>query len=343
MPPTLARSVPTLLAMALLGLALFGPPSRAALADQAPTPPEVPASGPVTGELAALLARLPSEHTPDPGEHYPVSNEWRHDLFLPSIRDLGGIFVGVGPDQCYTLAAMQGAQLAILVDFDLQVPLVHRMYEVLVGESATPDELVARFDEGQARATSGLLERGLAGDARAPAILRLFDRHRARWSRYLRAVRRSTRDGVPGSWLADEALYGRVRALFREGRVVALNGDVTASMTMRSVGRLTRLLELPVRVLYLSNAEQFFPYTRQFAENVGGLAMDERSVVLRTFRASGATYPARDRWHYVVEPLAGFRARLGEGLTRSRQLELEIVRDARRARDATPGLTILAR
>lgn len=296
----------------------------------------------LSAEARARLARIPDENTPDPGEHYPVSNEWRHDLWLPAIRDLGGIFVGVGPDQCYTLAAMQNASLALLVDFDPQVPLVHRMYEILVPASETPDALVARFSAASATETRALLEQGLANDARREAILRLFDRNRPRWERYTRAVRRSVRDGVAGSWLADPALYARVRAMFQNGRIVARNGDVTGAQTMRAIGEVSRETGLPVRVLYYSNAEQFFSYTPQFVENVRGLRVDPRSIVLRTFRARGATYPARDRWHYVVEPVAGFLERLGAGLRRSRELEIEIV-SRRRARGATAGFTALER
>lgn len=323
-------------------LALFAPrATRAEVVEVRPV--HVPSSGRVPADVAQLLAGIPSEQTPAPGEHYPVSNEWRHDLWLPSVRALGGIFVGVGPDQCYTLAAMQEAELAILIDFDPQVPLVHRMYQVLVPRSASPDELVARFEDRNARATRALLEEALAGDERAPRVLSLFDHSRARWARYLRAVRRSVRDGVPGSWLADDALYARTRRMFEEGRIVSVNGDVTGSRTLYAIGAVARRLGLPVRVLYLSNAEQFFPYTPQFRVNVESLPFDERSVILRTFRARDAIYPARDRWHYVVEPALGFVGRLRDGLARSRALELEIVRVARSAPGGVQGLTVLDR
>jgi hypothetical protein len=328
--------------VALLALVL-APPSRAQRSPPAaravPANVGLPASGALPAELRARLARIPDEGTPDPGEHYPVSNEWRHDLWLPALRDLGGVFVGVGPDQCYTLAAMQNASLALLVDFDPLVPLVHRMYEVLVPASESPAVLVARFEDARAEETRALLASGLVDDPRRDAILRSFDRHRPRWARYARAVQRSVRQGVAGSWLADPALYARVRTMFQQGRIVARNGDVTGARTLREIGAVSRELDAPVRVLYFSNAEQFFSYTPQFVENVRSLRTDERSVVLRTFRARGASYPARDRWHYVVEPLTGFLERLGAGLRRSRELELEIV--ARRG--GVPGFTQLER
>ncbi len=339
----LARSVRArlslLFAVVILGVAFVPASSHARRAAPALT---VPATGALSDAVRARLARVPDENTPDPGEHYPVSNEWRHDLWLPAIRDLGGIFVGVGPDQCYTLAAMQRASLALLVDFDPMVPLVHRMYAVLVPASETPDALVARFQDANARETRTLLEQGLASDPQRETILRNFDRQRPRWARYVRAVQRSVRDGVAGSWLADPALYARVRTMFQEGRIVARNGDVTGAQTMREIGAVSQELGEPVRVLYYSNAEQFFSYTPQFVQNVRSLRTDERTVVLRTFRARGATYPARDRWHYVTEPMAGFLERLGAGLRRSRELEMEIVR-IRRPRGTAPGFTALAR
>lgn len=323
----------------LAALSVLGIAPRRGLAQSAHPTFDRDVSHALSSELVARLQRIPDEHTPDPGEHYPVSNEWRHDLWAPALRGLGGIFVGVGPDQCYTLAAMQGASLALLVDFDPNVPLVHRMYEVLVPASESPEALVARFQPGEARATRTLLEGGLEGDPRKDAILRVFDRTQSRWARYARAVRRSSFGGVAGSWLADPQLYAHVRALFRAGRVVARNGDVTGTSTLRDIGRVSQELGEPVRALYFSNAEQFFPYTPDFVENVRGLRIDERSLVLRTFRDRRAEYPARDRWHYVTEPAQGFVERLGAGLHHSRELAMEALRQPR----GTQGLTVLAR
>lgn len=284
----------------------------------------------------ARLAAIPDEHTPDPGEHYPVSNEWRHDLWQPSIQDIGGIYVGVGADQGYTLAAMQNASLALLVDFDPVVPLVHRMYSVLIPASDSPAALAARFSTAQARETRAMIETGLAGDPQLPAILRLFDRTRARWARYMGAVMRSR---YGSTWLGDATLYARVRTLFQNGRIVARNGDVTAATTLRDIGRVSQEFGVPVRVIYFSNAEQFFPYTPDFTLNMQGMNTDARTVVLRTFRHRSATYPAGDRWHYVVEPFTGFRERLEGGLRHSRNLVSEIVR----MRGGTVGLTVLER
>lgn len=289
---------------------------------------------PLEGEILRIATDVPDEDTPDPGEHYPVSNEWRHDLWFDAVRDLGGAFVGVGTDQCYTLAAVQNAEIVWIVDFDPLVPVVHRMYDVLVRSSATPAELVARFDAESEDATIALLE-GAGVDA---AVVRMYRRNRGRFAGYLEHVARLERGGVRSTWLSDTTLYDRVRALFAGGRVIARNGDVTGERTLRAVGAAATALGVPVRTLYFSNAEQFFRYTESFQANVRGLPTDERSVVLRTFRNRAAPYPRHDTWHYLTEPMADFLERLTLGYRRS----TEIVADVLRHLDADGATAITA-
>lgn len=269
---------------------------------------------------------VPSEPVPVPDEHYPVSNEWRHDLFLGAIRDLGGAFVGVGTDQCYTLAAAQRAEVVWIVDYDATVPLVHRLYGVLIAASPTPAELVLRFQRPNEAATRALLERELGSDPAGAEIVRFFRRNRGRFDQYLQHVARLRQDGAPTSWLSDPELYARVRALFAEGRIIARPGDLTGPETLRGVGSAAARLRVPVRVLYLSNAEAFFPYTRRFQENVRALPADDRSVVLRTFRHPRAVYPRGDTWHYLVQPMSDLVARFELGYRRARQIQVDAIR-----------------
>ena len=169
-------------------------------------------------------------------------------------------------------------------------------------------------------------------------IVRLYRVQRRRMHPYLRRARRQPPAG--GSWMADATLYDRVRALHRGGRVIARNGDVTADGALRAVARAAERLSIPVRVLYFSNAEQFFPYRADFVENLNALPADERSIVLRTFREEGAPYPDGERWHYMVQPLADMRARITEnGYRHSRQMVLDLMSVPRRVGE--DGVSIL--
>lgn len=309
-----------------------------ALAQPAALPPD--RGAPLPPALRRIAEDVPNEGTPRPREHYPVSNEHRHDLYFPHVRDLGGAFVGVGTDQCYTLAAVQNAELVWIVDFDPLVPLVHRMYGVLVPPSETPEALVARFAPERSDETAALLARALAGDPQADEIVAAFGRHRQPMYTYFRRALRNVRAGVGASWLSDPALYARVRALHRGGRVIARNGDVTADGALRAVGRAARQLRVPLRVIYFSNAEQFFSFVQPFRENLDALYTDERSVVLRTFRERGAPYPMGERWHYMVQPVADMRARIREnGYRNSRQLVFDLLSAPRRV--GANGVSVL--
>ncbi len=307
--------------IAVLAWLAIGTFSSVALAQRADDPSE-----PLSDAMRRIAEDVPDEHTPPPPEHYPISNEHRHDLFSPYVRDLGGAFVGVGTDQCYTIAAMQNASLVWIVDFDPLVPLVHRMYGALVPVSEDAATLVSRFSPEERRRTRALLLERLASDPARDQIVSAFVRDRDRIHRYLTRAQRHVVDGVGASWVSDPELYRRVRTLFLGGRVIARNGDVTADGAMRAIGRAAARLGVPVRVVYFSNAEEFFPFSRSFRDNLEGLPTDPRSLVLRTFRQSGAPYPRGDRWHYMVEPVSDLRARIDEsGYRRARQIVTDLL------------------
>lgn len=271
---------------------------------------------PLPAEARRLLEAIPNEGTPRPERHYFRSNEWRQDLLRPHLEGLGGAYVGVGSDQNYTMAAMAGSKLLLLVDYDPRIPWVHEIYRVLVSASETPDALIARFAEENEADTVALLREGLEGHPDAERIVRHFEGRRRPWFHYLRRVQRLERDGRPFSWLGDRELYDYVRTLHRSGRIVSRNGDVTAERTVRAIGEAARRIGLPVRVVYLSNAEQFFPYSDSFIENMRALPTDERSVVVRTLRHRRIANAEDGRWHYLVHDFPDFLERLASGAYR---------------------------
>ena len=310
----------TLVALTSTSTALADLPSWLRLAPRLP----VDRATPLPPPLRQIAEDVPDEGTPSPDEHYPVSNEHRHDLFFPHIRDLGGAFIGVGADQCYTLAAVQHAELVWIVDFDPLVSLVHRMYAVLVPASEEPRALVARFAPESPAAPEALLRAELASGA--GPVVSAFRRNRERMHASLRHSARNVVGGEGATWMSDPVLYQRVRALHQGRRIIARNGDLTRDGALRAVARAATRLRLPVRVLYFSNAEQFFRYGEELTASLDALPTDARSVVLRTFRERGAPYPPRDRWHYMVQPVDDMRARIHEnGYRRSRQIVLDLM------------------
>ena len=274
------------------------------------------ASQPLPAEHRRIAEAIPSEGTPATERHYFRSNEWRQDLLRPHLEGLGGAYVGVGSDQNYTMAAMAGSEMLLLVDFDPKIPWVHEIYRVLVSASPTPDALIARFAEENEDETVAMLREGVSDHPQADQIVRHFERKRHAWHPYLKRVQGLVRDGQPFSWLASQELYDHVRALHRNGRIVSRNGDVTAETTLQAVGDAAERMGLTVRVVYFSNAEQFFPYTDQFISNMKNLPTDERSVVVRTIRHRSIENAEDGRWHYMVHDFPDFVSRLETGAYR---------------------------
>ncbi len=330
------------------GLAPGAAPSPAAVAAvAAPVPAPARASGPPLAvpeprlpELAAAVA--PAEPPPltdaqrtalaageeeriiSRREHFTVSNEYRHDLWFPYLRGLGGAYVGVASDQNYTLMAVARSEVGYLLDLDRQVVHLHRVYMALIAASPKPDEFLARFDEAAQRDTRALLVAGLSdlSERDRDAALRFVDDNRAALREYLGAVRANQRGEQGVTWLSDPELYAYIRAMVAGGRLRPINGNLTGKTAMATIGASARALGFPIKLLYLSNAEEYLFYTPEFVANVRSLPVAADSVVLRTIhdRFEGWESPGDGdrRWNYQVHRLEDFQLRLTDRKNGSR-------------------------
>ena len=283
--------------------------------ERRPEPPSPPGTGvgPLTAAERETLFGVAGEPLPRrrfDDRHFALSNESDHALWLPYVAGLGGGYLGVGADQNYTLFAAARSEFAWLIDYDAVVTQAHRIYRALIVESVSPDEFLLRWEPFDEPATRELLEAAFAGDPDRAELLDLFAALRPAAGRYFeRVAARRAPDGGPGSWLADPAWYRRVRAMFAADRVRVVLGDLLGAGAMPAIAAAQGALGVPMRVVYLSNAEEYFAYSEAFRRSVGAMPFDERSVVLRTVarRVPGGT---RRAWHYQVEPARGFVDRL---------------------------------
>ncbi|MFO0575057.1 MAG: hypothetical protein U1A78_13800 [Polyangia bacterium] len=280
-------------------LALPGPAAGGA---PAAAPP--PAAPPAGDEAFDAAVRTPgNERDHQVKRHYMWSNERRHDLFFADLQGLGGGYLGVGADQNYTLAAAAGSQVLWLIDLDGAVVRVHHLYSALVSEAATPEALLALFEKPALPTVKAVLERRAAGEAEA--LLELYQTYRDDLRDHLQKQR-----GRPHTWLGDDAKYAAIRGLMQRGRVVARLGDLNGSHTVQQIAQAARAAGVPVRVIYLSNAESWFRYGHSFRHNLTALPLDERGVVLRTVKSEILRYPTGDIWHYSAQRAQDFAAHL---------------------------------
>ena len=99
--------------------------------------------------------------------------------------------------------------------------------------------------------------------------------------------------------------------MMKADRVRFLRGDLLGPTTVRGVAAAAERLGVPIRIAYLSNAEEFFRYTDDFRASFTALPADADSVVLRTtglYRLPTSI----GRWNYQVQPLRAFVAALAD-------------------------------
>lgn len=270
----------------------------------------VPAAGGAIGSAAPpdeafdAAVKAPGDERPHSVKrHYMWSNERRHDLFFGDLAGLGGGYLGVGADQNYTMAAAAAAKVLWLIDLDPAVVRVHKLYAALICEAETPDALVAQFERSALPAVKATLERRTPTEA--ASLIELYLTYREDLHDHLRKQRERSH-----TWLGDAAKYATIRGLAQHGRIVPRLGDLNGPRTMQQIAQAARAAAVPVRIIYLSNAESWFSYGRPFRDNLQALPVDERSVVLRTVKSDVLRYPTGDIWHYSTQRAQDFTTHL---------------------------------
>jgi len=300
-------------------------------------------------EHRRVLAEIPEERIfGSPVEHFTVSNEYRHDLWFPFLRGLGGAYVGVASDQNYTLIAAARSEFAFLIDLDRQVVDLHGIYAALIADSADPEAFLALMSNKPAarRRSREVLLGALAGRTSADRarVMGFFDAQREVLSEYLEKVQQQT-----GSWLADPNAYRYIRAMFNTGRIRVLQGNLAGRKTMAGIAASAQALGKAIHVLYLSNAEEYLFYTDRFASNVSALPRSPASLLLRTihdrFLGWESCGEGDRRWNYQVQQLDDFARRLGErgrgrNSNRTSMLDLTLAEGVVQRR--TRGVSVIA-
>ena len=298
------------------------------------------ASPQIPEALLTALREITNEPVGVPDEFYYRSNELRHDVLTSHLQDIGGVTMGVGSDQLYTLAAMAGSSLIIGVDYDPRIRIVHAIYNALVPGAPTPDALIERFSPEARDASLALIEQSLAADsATARHATRIFTSRGDEMHEYLQRVQRRVYEGRPGSWLGSQAFYEHIHRLFSEQRVLAFAADLTGSPAIQQIGRALQAADLTVGILYMSNAEQFFPITAgEFRNNIRALPFADTSLVVRTVRHARLETPPSGRWHYMLHAADDMTRVISDGETiHTRELVNRIARDT--SFRITPGIS----
>jgi len=274
----------------------------------APTPgpanaPPPPTSAARLDALALALRALDPDPAPEHttnDKHYLVSNERRHDLFRPELDDKGGVLLGVGSDQSYVMAPWAGTELLVIVDFDEKVVDLHSVHGALMGAAPTVEEFRRLWSPEGVPDAHAVLADAFEEPTRTQR-LELYDQAREWVDKRLRRLAARYEELGVHSYLDTPQQYRFVTALHARGRVVALRGDFTREGVLRRVADTLRAHGQPVKVLYLSNIEQYFAYRKPFKQNMQALPFDD-TLVLRTLPGRPAGF------HYILQSGEDFLA-----------------------------------
>ncbi len=246
------------------------------------------------------------------GLHYLRSNESELQLYAPYINNLGFGYVGVGADQNYTMAAMAQPTHVWLMDYDPWVTRLHFIYRVVFLSAPTAKDFMKLWwDRDKVNA---LLRKHYSSDTnRLARLLWIYKKYRRFLRPYLKWAHKRKRDGKGTTWLSNAVYYKRVRTMWQEGRFQPLSGDLHGTQVLQGIATAAKRLKIPVRIVYLSNAEMYLPYTKQFITNMKTLPWDGKTLLVRTVR--GKRYVMKsDKWHYNIQPFGkDYLRRLSSG------------------------------
>ena len=257
--------------------------------------------------------------------HYASSNENRIDLFRKHIENLGGGYVGVGTDQNLTLIAWARSEYAYLMDFDPVVVGVNRIHLFFLEIAPDPETFRALWMTRRATATKLVRER-FKDDPDYRTIMKAWDVATTTWkpvpSRFRRLRKLERRFGLK-HFLNDERDFLYLKNLVAADRIIAVPGDLRGDTTLRGISRVARGLDVPVRVLYVSNAEDYFKeFGRGYRANILDLPVDRRSLIVRTCSIKGKALGApvgelipKKPFHYNIQPLLNMQEWMYRGIS----------------------------
>lgn len=234
------------------------------------------------------------------GGHFLYSDEKHPELFRESIENLGGVYVGVGTDQGYMFIGWQRPRLAFLVDYDPWVVMLHRIY-FEVWKSCADSACLLQFFEDKPNA-----KRYFKSDAAKQAGIHasLAREIYKGASKYIARELKYARQMPEKNFMNDPETFEFIKKMILEGRIRTFQANLLGDRAFHAMSQALRELGENVTTLYLSNAEQYWNYSKQFKKNMLELPVASNAIVMRT----SASKPQNGDYRYSIQPFSVFRA-----------------------------------
>ena len=206
------------------------------------------------------------------------------------------------------------------MDLDYVAVDVNRIHLYFLTQAPTYEEFRKLWDRKNRQTSYKLLEQRFSGDERDWGRIRRAWKvaHRG-WNdvpERLRELRYMIRNFQLSTFANNPEDYAYVRTMALEGRIIAVPGDLNGAVTMKGIASRARQMEIPIRVVYMSNAEEYMRFPPNMRENIRALPVDQRSIVIRTATTGakyvlgypdGEKFPDKFPFHYNVQPVLVFQ------------------------------------
>lgn len=233
--------------------------------------------------------------------HYYKTNESRHDLFRPHLLNKGGGYIGVASSQNYNMIAWARSDFAWLIDFDDGIQDIHLIHRAFLLKSKTSDSFMKKWSNSKVRSSVALLNKTYKSHKNRRRIVRIFRRFQRRMYRHMVSRYKGRLGKKYPNWLNRPSSYRYIRQMYQQDRIRVLFGNLLGNVTLRAIGKAAKKVNIPIRVVYLSNAEEWFFYRKSFRRNIRSLPMDKKSVIIRTMWEKNFQPRASDDWQYNVQ------------------------------------------
>lgn len=280
-------------------------------AEPTPTEPDPATRGPLTDAQVEILfgsaEDQPAEYRggvtkAQENKHYLAGNERTLQIYHPVLDGLGGGYIGVGTDQAYLFMSWARPQIAWLIDYDAAVVEVHELYRLFFAAAETPEQMVALWDRPAKEEALAIIANAHPG-RRAKSLRRWYLGYRGWIHRRLAFVTRTMRAAKVPTYLTDQEHYDFVRQMLEQRRVRPMVLNLHDDKGLRGLAKAARDLGVPIRVLYLSNAEEYWPrYPKRYRKNIADLPYADDAIVVRTL----LTWKLNHDYRYNVQPVANY-------------------------------------
>ena len=254
--------------------------------------PKAQALAPLSADQRAQLLASPTDPPAEKllgvaekfeGAHYLTGDEATPHLWQPHVQGLGGGYLGVGSDQAYLLMGWQRAEVVWLIDYDPLVLDMHRIYQGFFAAAPTTKAFTALWQPGSRDAALQAIAQAHGADPKqVKRLQKLYQAVRGRVQQRLRQVQKRAAAAKVATYLDSEEIYGHIRDLWAGGRIRLMVVNLFGDKGLSGIAQTAQAMGVNLRIVYLSNAEEYWTYSKQYRANLRALPFDEKTLIVRT-------------------------------------------------------------